>query len=67
MDAWEYLVLTMAMDREYSQETQKELNRLGEDGWELVSVQPIADAKGPMGTKLAIVIFKQPKRGRIRA
>ena len=52
VNAWEYKVAPVSYFRH--QRTEKVLNELGEQGWELVVVQPGSD---PVG------IFKRPKAG----
>lgn len=52
MTKWEYKVAPVSYFRH--QRTEKELNELGEQGWELVVIQAGSD---PVG------IFKRPKAG----
>ncbi len=53
---WEYRVATSARA---SDDPQQILNKLGEDGWELVSYTPAAQ---PSGASTFQAVLKRPKR-----
>jgi hypothetical protein len=63
---WEYYVVTI---REAERITTDELNRAGEDGWELVGITPRAEIvriQGELVTGSAVLfecVFKRPKPG----
>lgn len=56
---WEYRVLNLRSERYQIDPTyESQLNRMGEDGWELVSITAINHKSG--GTDYIGMIFKRP-------
>jgi hypothetical protein len=59
---WEYKVMALGGD---DQATEKELNKLGDEGWELVGTPGVtsstAGSGGTVSTKVRL-IFKRPKQ-----
>lgn len=69
---WEYNSIAIKIGRLddvpcVDEGVRAKLDRLGEEGWELVSVVPVAYPTGVLGvaraTKGAIAWFKRPKEG----
>jgi hypothetical protein len=61
---WEYKVATIS---EVDERAEKELNKLGEEGWELVGAPGVVSARpapqGSAGASTTVkLIFKRPKR-----
>ena len=61
---WEYKVTTMS---EFDERAEKELNKLGEEGWELVGAPGVVSARpqpqGSAGTSTTVkLILKRAKR-----
>ena len=61
---WEYKVATMS---EFDERTEKELNKLGEEGWELVGAPGVVSARpspqGSAGTTTTVkLVLKRAKR-----
>lgn len=59
-DPWEYLVHTIKMAEVAT--LSNELNRLGAEGWELVSMAPTTKTLVVTGNDL-VAVFKRPGRG----
>lgn len=62
---WEYLTHTVPTEGIFltghvdPRRVSQDLNRLGDDGWELVSAFDTSWAKG--GSRLIVLIFKRPR------
>jgi hypothetical protein len=67
MDKWEYKVITPKMEgwitKKVSDNTFEELNKLGQEGWELIGVTPVTANKGTSwgGTTASFVFFFKRK------
>jgi len=67
MQKWEYQTVGMSRKRGWTKMTEWEpridLTKLGDDGWELISVVPIADDQGDSSgmTHQLFFYFKRPK------
>lgn len=59
MKKWEYSILEIVMDLD--DDDENEINNLGREGWEIVSVTPIASgsAEGVSYTSSVIFTFKR--------